>query len=195
MTDPTHIYMNLDVVNNSTSKSQPLVFNETRNMPFLSNSEDYFCSVVRFTLQTSNSLPVFIPDILLGQDNVDTTVYSIGMALTKYTTDAGGAITSDTYGASKSIEYKPLDMTQPEPAPPQTEVDLCSQYYFIYNINDWVDMINSTFDLLTKDIIQKFQDGGTTLSFRKPFVQYDISSGLFSICSDNAMDVVGSNGI
>jgi len=109
MTDPTHIYINLDVVNNSTSKSQPLVFNETRNMPFLSNSDDYFCSVVRFTLQTSNSLPVFIPDILLGQDNVDITVYAISMALTKYTTDAGGTITSDTYGASRYIEYKPLD--------------------------------------------------------------------------------------
>jgi hypothetical protein len=117
------------------------------------------------------------------------------MALTKYTINVGGTITSDTYGASKYIEYKPLDLTQPEPAPPQTEVDLSSQYYFIYNINDWVDMINNTFDLLTKDIIQKFQDGSISLSFKKPFVQYDISSGLFSICSDNAMDVVGSNGI
>ena len=104
MTDPTHIYMNLDVVNNSTSKSQPLVFNETRNMPVLSNSEDYFCSVVIFTLQTSDSLPVFIPDILLGQDNVDTTVYAISMALTEYTRDDAGTITSDTYGASRYIE-------------------------------------------------------------------------------------------
>ena len=194
MTDPTHIYMNLDLVNNSTTKSQPLVFNETRNMPFLSNSEDYFCSVVRFTLQTSNSLPVFIPDILLGQDNVDTTVYAISMSLTKYTRDAGGTITSNTYGASKYIDYRPLELTQPEPAPPQSEVDLSSYYYFIYNINDWVDMINETFDVLTKDIIQKFQNESITLSFKKPFVQYDISSGLFTICSDNEMDVVGSNG-
>ena len=147
MTDPTHIYMNLDVVNNSTTKSQPLVFNETRNMPFLSNSEDYFCSVVRFTLQTSNSLPVFIPDILLKQDNVDTTVYAISMSLTKYTRDGTGTITSNTYGASKYIDYTPLDLTQPEPAPQQTELDLSSTYYFIYNINDLVDMINETFGL------------------------------------------------
>ena len=194
MLDPTHMYLNLDVVNNSTYKSQPLVFNETRNMPFLTNSQDYFCSVVRFTLQTSNSLPVFIPDILLGQNNVNTTVYAISMALTKYTTDAGGTITSSTFGASRYIEHNPLDLTQPEPAKPQTEVDLSSTYYFIYNINDWVDMINNTFDLLTKDIIQRFRDAGTTLSFKKPFIQYDISSGLFSICSDNAMDIVGTGG-
>jgi hypothetical protein len=158
MGDPTHVYLNLDVVNNSTTTPQPLVFNETRNMPFLSNSENYFCSVVRFTLQTSNSLPVFIPDILTGQDDVDKTVYAISMSLTKYNRDGAGTITSDTYGASKYIQYKPLDFTQPEPAPPSTRVDTSSTYYFIYNVNDWVDMINETFDLLTQDIIQKFRD-------------------------------------
>ena len=99
--EPVHVYLNLDVVNNSTTTAQPLEFNETRNMQFLTNSENYFCSVVRFTLQTSNSLPVFIPDILTGQDNVDGTVYAISMSLSKYTRDGTGAITStDTYGAS-----------------------------------------------------------------------------------------------
>ena len=116
------------------------------------------------------------------------------MSLTRYTRDGAGTITSNTYGASKYIDYTPLDLTQPEPAPPQSEVDLSSTYYFIYNINDWVDMINKTFDVLTKDIIQKFQTASVTLSFKTPFVQYDISSGLFSICSDNEMDSVGSNG-
>jgi hypothetical protein len=87
MGDPTHVYLNLDVVNNSTTTAQPLVFNETRNMPFLTNSENYFCSVVRFTLQTSNSLPVFIPDILTGQSDYDKTVYAITMSLTQIITN------------------------------------------------------------------------------------------------------------
>ena len=84
--EPVHVYLNLDVVNNSTTTAQPLVFNETRNMPFLTNSENYFCSVVRFTLQTSNSLPVFIPDILTGQSDYDKTVYAITMSFTQITT-------------------------------------------------------------------------------------------------------------
>ena len=86
MGDPTHVYLNLDVVNNSTTTAQPLVFKETRNMPFLTNSENYFCAVVRFTLQTSNSLPVFIPDILTGQSDYDKTVHAITMSLTRITT-------------------------------------------------------------------------------------------------------------
>ena len=72
-----HTYMNLDVVNNSSTTPQRLVFNMTRTIPFLSNAEDYFLTVARFNLQTSNSLPVFIPDIETGQSDPNLTVYQI----------------------------------------------------------------------------------------------------------------------
>ena len=100
MGDPTHVYLNLDVVNNSTTMSQPLVFNETRNMPFLTNSANYFCSVVTFTLQTSNSLPVFIPDILTGQTDFNKTVHATTMSLTQ--------ITTSTPSGEKNIHYQNL---------------------------------------------------------------------------------------
>jgi hypothetical protein len=74
-----HVYMNLDVVNNSSTEPKRLVFNMTRTIPFLSNAEDYFLTVARFNLQTSNSLPVFIPDIQTGQSNPDITVYQIAL--------------------------------------------------------------------------------------------------------------------
>ena len=185
--DSTHIHLNLDVVNNSTTTAQPVVFHETRNMRFLTNSQDYFCSVVRFTLQTSTSLPMFSPDFLTGQDDVDRTVYAISMSLSKYTRDGRGTITStDTCGASECIDYESLDVTQPEPAPPQALVDASSTYYFIYNIDDWVDMVNDTFRVLTLDVRQTIQDAGITVSFERPFISYDISSGLFTIHSDNS---------
>ena len=194
MGDPTHVYLNLDVVNHSTTTAQPLVFNETRNMPFLTNSENYFCSVVRFTLQTSNSLPVFIPDILTGQSDYRKTVYAITMSLTKYTRDGSGTVSAINFGNSRYIEYKPSDFTQPIPSQPLTRVDTSSAYYFIYNINDWIDMVNDTFKLLTQDIITAYQVAGTTVSFEKPFITYDITSGLMTIHSDNSMDAVGSSG-
>ena len=75
--ETVHTYMNLDVVNNSTTTPQRLVFNMTRTIPFLSNAEDYFLTVARFNLQTSNSLPVFIPDIQTGPTNANMTVYSV----------------------------------------------------------------------------------------------------------------------
>ena len=144
MGDPTHVYINLDVVNNSATNAQPLVFNETRNMPFLTKSQTYCCSVVRFTLQTSNSLPVFIPDILTGQSDYDRTVYAIAMSLTQITTNVpSGEKVSTTKIRSAYIEYDKQDATVPLPSPLTTRVETSSSYYFIYDINDWVDMINT----------------------------------------------------
>ena len=62
---PYHIYLDLDVINNdveSGAKPHPLVFEEIRNTPFLDGDcSNYFCSIVRFSIQTGTSLPVFIP--------------------------------------------------------------------------------------------------------------------------------------
>jgi len=73
MNDPHRVYMDLDVINNdynATSKPQ-LRFEETRNTTFLpGDSADYVCSVVRFSIQTSNALDVFIPRVQTGQSNV-----------------------------------------------------------------------------------------------------------------------------
>ena len=76
-------------------------------MQHLPNNENYFCAVVRFAGQTSTSLPVFIPDILTGQDDVDKAVYAVSMSLTKYTRDGAGTITYSTFGASEHIQHQP----------------------------------------------------------------------------------------
>jgi hypothetical protein len=61
----THIYLDLDIVNNGQNNNSPpplLRFEETRNSPFLpGDSSEYFCSILRFSVQTGNEIPVFIP--------------------------------------------------------------------------------------------------------------------------------------
>ena len=82
MNDPYHVYMDLEVINtdyNATGKPQ-LRFEETRNTPFIpGDSTDYFCSVVRFSTQTGNALPVFIPRVQTGQSDVNETVYQVAI--------------------------------------------------------------------------------------------------------------------
>ena len=67
MSDPSHIYLDLDVINNNYSQSGPppyLRFEEIKNTPFLDgDSAEYFGNIVRFTIQTGNTLPVFIPSV------------------------------------------------------------------------------------------------------------------------------------
>jgi len=192
MEQPTHIYLNLDLVNNSKTTDQPLVFSETRNIPFLPNSNNYFVSVIRFTLQTSNSLPVFIPDILIGQSDVNKTVYKIAITLKFPNTDL---IT-----ASADIAYLSKDETQPIPAPPVSNVDRSSSYYWIYNINDWVDLINTTLTHIATVlgiIIANLpvDNPYKTFAFNDPLVEYDFSTGFFTICHDTVLNTTGTNAI
>lgn len=170
-----HVYMNLDVVNNSTNDAQPLIFSETRTIPFLANAEDYFLTVVRFTLQTANSLPVFIPDIIVGQTNPYKTVYEIGMYIRQ------GSVTKVV---KANVAYTGTDATLPEPDPPLTQVDTSTKYYWVFNVLDWVGMLNRTFTTLTADILTD----KSISSFNAPFVQYDITTGLFTLSVEqNAM--------
>ena len=77
---PYHLYMDLDVINNdySSSAAPHLRFEETRNAPFLDgDSSEYFVSIIRFSTQTANSLPVFIPLIENTAAAINTTIYKI----------------------------------------------------------------------------------------------------------------------
>lgn len=192
MIEPTHVYMNLDLVNNSKTKEQPLVFSETRNIPFLVNSNHYFASVIRFTLQTSNSLPVFIPDILVGQNDCDKTVYDITMTLKLPNTQL---ITKSLY-----ISYHSKDETQPTPSAPTTTVDRSSTYYWIYNISDWVDLINETLShvathMRTATANLPIGNPYKNFTFNDPFIDYDLSSGLFTLCNDTTLNTTGAQAI
>ncbi|MFM7981732.1 MAG: hypothetical protein ACKPKO_20680 [Candidatus Fonsibacter sp.] len=65
MHDPYHVHLDLDVTNNDyTHVGSPpyLRFEEIRNTQLLDGDRsEYFCNIVRFTVQTTNNLPLFIP--------------------------------------------------------------------------------------------------------------------------------------
>ena len=76
LTLPYHIHQDLDNINNDyTSGSAPhLRFESTRNAPFIDgDSSEYFSNTVRFSIQTANSLPVFIP--LIDNTAADTNTF------------------------------------------------------------------------------------------------------------------------
>ena len=65
-----YTYLDLDVANNNLTSdviAPMLRFEEIRNTPFLEgDSSEYFCSIMRFSVQTGNSPPIFIPRIEVG---------------------------------------------------------------------------------------------------------------------------------
>ena len=137
MHDPYHVYLDLDVINNDyTHVGSPshLRFEEIRNTPFLDgDSSDYFCSIVRFTVQTANNLPLFIPVVEQGQNTRNKTIYRVSL---KY------AYKGKTFIKTVPIQYYPEDSTAPLPEPPINKQDLTSNYYYVYNYNHFIAMIN-----------------------------------------------------
>ena len=137
MNDPHHVYLDLDVINNNEdNKVVPtLRFEEIRNTPFLDgDSSEYFCSIVRFSIQTGNSLPVFIPKIKLGQPNPNLTIYTVTLAWSTYPEGYD-------YSGTRNVIYKSEDLRAKPPQPPLDKQDLSSSYYYVHNYGHFITMV------------------------------------------------------
>jgi hypothetical protein len=134
-TQPFHIYYDVEMINNDQKNGMPspkLVYNEARNNPFINCPDNYFVSIVRFSLQTP-SLPVFIPQVLIGQSNVNKLIYEFAMVNT---------VTNAFF--SQNVTYTPSNKTIPSPSPPLTFQDLTTEYYFVFTVPQWIKMLNDT---------------------------------------------------
>ena len=137
------IYFDIVITNLQTVTAPPptLYFNENRSVPFLHNPEDYYMSIIRFTLDTP-TLPIFIPEIQPNQGNINLTVYSITLSWL----DTG---TGNTYVQQEYVNYIPQDKSATIPlAPNQLPNGLqnnATGYYSIYTFQYWIYLINLTF--------------------------------------------------
>jgi hypothetical protein len=122
MNSPCHVYVDLDIINNdSTTDDEPpvLKFEEIRNTPFIDDTSNYFCSIIRFSLQTGDSLPVFIPRVQIGQTDPNMTVYK--MTLVYRIAQGGGSYAS--FETTLPVNYI-SNNASPVPRQPLTQQDL-----------------------------------------------------------------------
>lgn len=152
---PSQIYYDLDVVNtlqtatnNATQNiSNRLTFTEVRSSPILENPQDYFLSIVRFSLDTAGSMPVVLPQI-----NLDTSVGSLDFPNeTTYfvSMEYNDGINPPVY-AKKRVIFIPQSFTQTglngTPLPPTFPLDLektTSPYYWIQSFQYFISLINT----------------------------------------------------
>jgi hypothetical protein len=163
---PYHIYYDTSITNNDITGNQllRLSFSETRSGgSLISNPSEYFFSIVRFEVQTL-SLPLFIPQIMLGQGNIHKTVYHLEVF------DSNGHSWGDY------LQYTPSNLSMTPPSLPLTDDSLIHPYYHIHNLNDWVDMVNTNL----QTILKRNPHHLTILNAAYNFV-YDISSGLITL--------------
>ena len=174
MNDPHHVYLDLDVINNNeNNKVLPsLRFEEIRNTPFLDgDSSEYFCSIVRFTIQTGNTLPVFIPKIKIGQPDKAITIYVVTL---KWTTSGSNPI---THTVNRTVNYTPEDLVAPDPLPPLDKQDISSSFYYVHNYGHFITMVNTALLGCMNDL--RFATGGGSAAgslldgVQPPFLDFD----------------------
>lgn len=159
-----HIYLDLQITNQDQIGNKvpvPLQFIETRNNEIINRPQDYYLSIVKFNIQTSNLIPSFIPQVALGQLDPNLLIYSITL---KY----------KNFIQQQFVYYNAQNLTYPTPQPPLTSQDLTSGYYYVNNFQDWIEMINDTFAEALNNLNIKVLAGSDVLpSLNPPFVEWD----------------------
>lgn len=136
----THQYYTLALVNPPSADNTdqfPVRYDETRNNTYLSNPQDYYCSVVRFSV-TTPQLPIIIPaikDYSTGQ-----TEYSITMRHPDLNTGAA---------FRQYVFYVPQS---PLITPPGKKNDT-SEYYYVYQPAQFIAMVNTAFAACWEGVI------------------------------------------
>jgi len=167
--DSDHIYYNITILNSDNGSSPPpeVVFNEIRNSPYLNNPQDYYMSVVRFSLETP-TLPVFIPQAELNQTDPNKLVYTITLSWED-------AATSINYIQQTNIVWVPQNSNEPTPAPPIKFQDLTSTHYYCYSYQWFVDRINTAFTTCFNALNAQVVAAGKALpSANPPIMEWDI---------------------
>jgi hypothetical protein len=163
----THIYYNVNITNNDvtgTNAPPPIDFVETRNQPYLSNPSEYYMSVIRFSVDTP-TLPLFIPQPVVGSLNPDTLIYTVTMEYKTYTAQVNLIFARQT----QAIEPPPVPITQ---------ANIENQYYYIYSYQWFVDtMVNPALFSAYAALQALVVAGGEVLpSNYPPFMLWDPSN-------------------
>lgn len=109
------IYYDITVSNFQSNAVAPLpfTFNESRTIPFVGCPQDYYLSILRFSIDTG-TMPVFLPSIQPNQADPLLTIYSISMSWLD-------PVSGITFNHQQFIDWIPQDLSIPvPPAPTQT---------------------------------------------------------------------------
>lgn len=170
------IYFDITVSNLQSTTTEPPVFyfNEQRSSPFLMNPEEYYLSILRFTVETG-TLPVFIPVIQPAQADRDLTIYSLEL---NWTDPATGTFYTS---GQEFLKYYPQDKSASLPPPPSLTTNgiqnNSSGYYNVYNYSVVPLLVNAALQNAYETLAQNVITGGAVLPTDfAPVMTWDSSS-------------------
>ncbi len=184
---PDQVYFDLVTTNFESSTTLPVKFNynENRSSPFLNKPDDYYLSIIRFTMDSS-TLPVIIPSIKQGSTSISDTIYSVTL---EWKSDP--SLTTPDIVSQQYIQWIPQDKSAPIPISPSqrsTQLQDNSQgYYNCYNYTYFVLQIYEALAVAYASIETQATALGKVLpSAYSPIVNWDTTSNRMVLYADEA---------
>jgi hypothetical protein len=181
--NPDQIYYYVTVTNFQSTNTNPPVFyyNEQRTLPFISVPEDYYLSILRFTVDTG-TIPVFIPSIQPNQGDRNLTIYSVSLSYFL-------ASTGVTYVAQIFLDWTPQDLSAPAPVPPNqsqtgTQVN-DTGYYNCYSYTYFLAIVGRAFEQAFASLNAQVTTAlGVLPSANPPYIDWDTTSSSGTLFAD-----------
>jgi hypothetical protein len=181
--NPDQIYYDVTVSNFQSSTTVPPIFyyNEQRTLPFISNPEDYYLSILRFTVDTG-TIPVFIPSIQPNQGDRNKTIYSVSLQFVGPSTTV--------YTAQTFLTWVPQDTSTPIPPPPNATANGLQVneggYYNCYSYTYFLAVLGKAFEDCYNDLLAQVTAGGDgpLPSDYPPYMDWDTSSASAVLYAD-----------
>jgi hypothetical protein len=177
------IYYDVTITNFQSTTTIPPVFyyNDQRTMPFVACPEDYYLSILRFTLETG-TLPIFIPTIQPNQGNRNLTIYSVTLEYEYLGTP---------YYAQEFIQWVPQDKSAEIPPPPNataTGIQVnTTGYYNCYSYQWWLSLVAEAFIVAFANLdAQVTGAGGVLPTTYPPYINWDTTSASATLYADVA---------
>jgi hypothetical protein len=176
--DSDHIYYNINYTNAESGSSidesgnivqlptdrKDLVFNfnQSRAAPYIQCPEDYYLSVIRFTIESPN-LPLFTVQPIQGLDS-DITIYTVTIMGT------------DGNPFKRQVRWTPEDSRLADPGSPSTYKigDPIDPYYYCYSYAYFITCVNDALAYCWATEL-----GENILN--SPYVYFDVETNLFTL--------------
>jgi len=175
-TNKDHIYYNIKIHNDGIDDTNiPIYFNENRGTALVEKASDYYVSIVRFSLESTN-LPVLMmrPDTSLITNptkNVNQLVYKMSLS--------GDNWATRTQIKTRNLIFDPSiinPLTVPKASDFNDDLKFNS-YYYLYNIQQFIEFLNTASSNLTDDL----ENSISGFSGLPPKFTFDGSTGLISL--------------
>lgn len=160
------IYYNI-LINNSTTNVIQANYSEQRTIPLLYNPAEYYMSIIRFSV-TGFSIPIFVMPVTTLTPPL-TTPYTVTLAYNDGT---------DITIIKKDVIFYPRDTfdTLTTPVNPQ------DPYYFVYEYQHFIDLINLAYQNALADLITATGGGASPITTAiAPYFIFDAQTQLISL--------------